>query len=65
MTAEDLDKAKDPDLRGSLAAIRRAAALARQEAIKAGTDLVIYENGAMRRMSAAQLREQVEHEAKA
>jgi len=32
MKAQDLSKAKDPDLRASLAAMRRAAALARKVA---------------------------------
>ena len=65
MNAKDIDQAKDPDLRAPLIAIRRAAAYARQEAIRTNTHIVIYSNGALQRVSAAELREQVEHEAKA
>ena len=45
MSARDISQAKNPDLRASLAALRRAAELARQTAIQTGTDLVIVSDG--------------------
>jgi hypothetical protein len=45
MSPKDLDKAKDPDLRNSLAALRRAADLARKTAIQTETDLVVAKDG--------------------
>ena len=56
MTERDLAKAKDADLRGSLAAMRRAAAMARETAIQTGTGIVMVRDGKPVRVSAAQLR---------
>lgn len=53
---EDLPKAKNPDLRGSLAAMRRAAASARQTAIQTDTAIVMVRGGKPVRISAAELR---------
>lgn len=57
MTAKELAKARNPDLRGSLAAMRRAADLARQTAIQTDTGIIIVRDGKPVRISAAQLRE--------
>ena len=45
MNAKDISTAKNPDLRGSLAAMQRAATLAREIAIQTNTNIVIEENG--------------------
>jgi hypothetical protein len=57
MTAKELAKARNPDLRGSLAAMRRAADLARKTAIQTDTGIIIVRDGKPVRISAAQLRE--------
>jgi hypothetical protein len=57
MKAQDLAKAHSPELRASLTAMRRAAALARKTAIQTGTDLVIVKDGKLIRISADQLRQ--------
>ena len=57
MNANDLAKAKDPDVRASLGALRRAAQLARKTAILTETNLVIVKNGQMLRISADELRQ--------
>jgi hypothetical protein len=57
MTQADLSKAKNPKLRGSLAAMRRAADMARQTAIQTDTAIVIVRDGKREQISAAQLRE--------
>ncbi len=62
MSTEDISNAKDPDLRSSLAALRRASRLARRAAIQAGTDLVVVREGRMVRISADALRRQAEAE---
>ncbi len=45
VNAKDISKAKNPDLRGSLAAMQRAAALARETAIQTNTNIVIEKDG--------------------
>ena len=60
MNANDISNAKDPDLRASLGALRRAAQLARKTAIQTETDLVIVKDGRMQRISPDELRQQVE-----
>ncbi len=57
VTQKDLGNARDPDLRGSLAAMRRAAAVARQIAIQTDTEIIVVRDGKPVRISAAQLRE--------
>ena len=52
----DLSKAKDPDVRASLGALRRAAQLARKTAIQTETNIVIIKDGRMLRISADELR---------
>jgi len=57
MKPRDISKAKDPDLRGSLPAMRRAAAMARSVAIQTDTEIIVVRDGKPVRISAAQLRE--------
>lgn len=57
MKQEDLPKARSAELRGSLAAMRRAAALARQTAIQTDTAIVLVRDGKPVRVTAAELRE--------
>lgn len=57
MTTQDISKAKDPDLRASMSAMRRAALLARQTAIQTETHIVIVEDGELVRVSADELRQ--------
>lgn len=45
MTPCDLSKAKNPDLRGSMDALRRAAKMARATAIQTNTGIVIVRDG--------------------
>ena len=56
MKQEDLLKARHADMRGSLAAMRRAAELARQTAIQTDTAIVLVRDGKPVRISAAELR---------
>ena len=58
MNEGDISNAKNPDLRPSQEALRRAAELARQTAIQTDTDLIIVKDGRMVRIPAAELREQ-------
>ncbi|MDT0497951.1 hypothetical protein RM530_11340 [Algiphilus sp. W345] len=55
MNKQDISTAKDPDLRASLHALRRAAELARRTAIQTGTSLVVMQNGRLMRISAQEL----------
>jgi hypothetical protein len=56
MSRTDLSRARNPDLRASLAGMRRAAALARQTAIQTDTEIVLVRDGKPVRISAAELR---------
>ena len=60
MTPQDLSKAKNPDLRASLAAMQRAAEQARKTAMQTDTALVVVKDGKLLRIPAAQLRGQGE-----
>ncbi|CAD1789123.1 hypothetical protein XSP_001185 [Xanthomonas euroxanthea] len=60
MNAHDLAQAKSPELRASLAALRRAAALARKTAIQTDTELVIVRDGQLISISADQLRQEAQ-----
>lgn len=60
MKTKDISEAKDPDLRGSMAALQRASLLARKTAIQTDTHLVIVKDGQLLRLSAEDLRQQVE-----
>ena len=56
MRQEDLPKAKHPEMRGSLVAMRRAAAMARETAIQTDTAIVVVRDGEPVRISATELR---------
>jgi len=56
MKQQDLSKAKNPDLRASLAAMQRAAELARRTALQTDTAIVVVQNGKLIRIPAEQLR---------
>jgi hypothetical protein len=60
MKPEDLSKSQNPDLYGSLAAMRRAAEAARQTAIQTNTALIVVRDGKLTRIPAWQLREQTD-----
>lgn len=62
MTQQELSKARNPDLRASLAAMQRAAKQARQIAIQTRTAIVVVEDGKVRRVPAAELMRQAEEE---
>ena len=62
MTTRDISEAKNPDLRASLEALRRAGDLARQTAIQTGTDLIIVQDGKTVRSPAAVLGDQTQPE---
>ena len=55
MNADDVAKAKDPDLRAALGALRRAAQLARKTAMQTNTHLVIVKDGRLLRITASEL----------
>ncbi len=56
MKTNDITKAQNPALRGSLNALRRSAYAARKVAIQTDTDLVIVKDGQLLRISAEELR---------
>jgi hypothetical protein len=55
VNTRDISEAKDPLLRASLAAMQRAAALARQTAIETNTGIVLFIDGQVVRIPAAEL----------
>ncbi|OJY89838.1 MAG: hypothetical protein BGP25_04345 [Lysobacterales bacterium 63-13] len=56
MTQQELSKASNPVLRASLAAMRRAAELARQKAIQTDTEIIVVRDGKPVRIPAEALR---------
>jgi len=58
MDPRDISQAKDPDLRSSLTALRRASELARKVAIQSNTDLVVVRDGRLVHIEAKTLRQQ-------
>ena len=52
MTQQELSKARNPDLRASLAAMQRVAKQARQIAIQTRTAIIVVEGGILRRVPA-------------
>lgn len=56
MRQQELFKAKNPDLRASLAAMQRAAELARKIAVQTDTEIVVVRDGKLVRVPAEQLR---------
>jgi len=59
MSAQDISKAKNPDLRASLAAMQRAAKLARKVAVQTDTGIVLVQDGELVHISADELRRNV------
>ena len=53
----DLQEASDPDIRGSVAVMNRAAQSAREIAIQTNTDLIIMKNDNIVRISPEELRQ--------
>jgi len=60
MNANDISKAKDPDVQASLGALRRAAQQARKTAMQTETNLVIVKDGRLLRISADELRQRAQ-----
>ena len=60
MKPRDISEAKNPDLRTSLAAMRRAAAEARRIAIETNTGIVVVQGGKPVRIPAEQLRKRAD-----
>ena len=58
MNQQELSKAKNPDLRASLAAMRRAAQMARDTAMQTNTEIVIVQDGKPVRITAEELRKE-------
>ncbi|MGN6551137.1 MAG: hypothetical protein ACTHJ3_14760 [Pararhizobium sp.] len=58
MKPQELSKARNPDLRASLAAMLRAAELARQTALQTGTAIVVVRDGKPVRIMAEELRKE-------
>lgn len=56
MNQQELSDATDPDLKASLAAIKRAAETARKIAVQTDTHIVVVEDGVIERISAEVLR---------
>ena len=56
MTQEQLSQAKDQDLPASLIAMRRAGRLAREQAVRTGTAIIVVRNNAPVRITAEELR---------
>ncbi|MDR0842126.1 MAG: hypothetical protein LBP68_01750 [Acidobacteriota bacterium] len=64
MKPRDISTAKNPDLRASLAAMQRAAMLARKTAIQTETSIVIARDGQLVHVSAEELRRETVEEEK-
>lgn len=58
MNGNDTAKAKDPDVRAALGALRRAAQSARRTVMQTNTHLVIMKDGRLQRIDASQLAQQ-------
>jgi len=59
MTLQELSQAKDQDLINSVAAMNRAAALARQVAIQTDTAIIVYLDNKIVRLTAAELQQEM------
>ena len=57
LSTRDISEAKNSDLRGSVAAMRRAAEMARTTAIQTNTGILVSRDGKPVRISAEELRE--------
>ena len=60
--SRDISTARDPDMRAALAALDRAARMARRIAMQTGTDLVVFEDGRIVRIPAEALRREADDE---
>jgi hypothetical protein len=60
LNQKDISKATNPDIRASLAAMQRAAKMAREIAIQTNTEIIVVRDGKVVRISAAELRERNE-----
>jgi mRNA degradation ribonuclease J1/J2 len=58
MNGKDISQAKNPDLRASLAAMHRAAELARQTAIETNTAIIMVRDGQIVRIPDDELRKE-------
>lgn len=58
MTQQELHKAKDKDLIASLAAMKRAAAQARKQAIQTDTAIVVLKDQKIIRLTAKEIRQE-------
>lgn len=58
VTQQELSKAKNPDLRASLAAMQRAAQEARRIAVQTNTEIILARDGKPVRITAEQLRKE-------
>jgi hypothetical protein len=56
MAQKDIAEAENPAMRGSMAAMRRAAALARKTAVQTNTAIILVRDGKPVRILAAELR---------
>ena len=57
VTEQELSQAKDQDLVGALTALRRAARMAREHAVRTNTAIIIIENHQIVRVTAEELRQ--------
>ena len=64
MSPKDISQAKNPDLPNSLVALRRAGELARETAIRTGTDIIVRRNGHRVRIPAQTLSAEASTKAK-
>jgi len=62
MNKPDISQARNPDLRASLAALLRAAEMARQTAIQTNTAIVLVQDGKLIKITAQQLQEGTQEE---
>ncbi len=58
MTAKEIDKARNPLLKLALPALERAARIAREQAVIHNTQLIIWRNNRVVKLSANEIREQ-------
>ncbi|MBI2800016.1 MAG: hypothetical protein HYX63_06965 [Gammaproteobacteria bacterium] len=58
MTQDQLAQAKDKDLPGSLIAMRRAALMAREHAVRTDTAIIVIRNSRLVRVTAETLRKE-------
>lgn len=58
MNQQELGKAKDKDLISSMTAMRRAARMAREQALLTGTAIVVMKDNQLVRMTAEEIRKQ-------